>query len=185
MKYAANLITAVRIFLVLLLPLFLERKGIFLTVYLISGLTDLLDGWVARRTKTQSIAGAKLDSVADILLFAVLFFALFQWYGTALKIFLPGLGAVLLLRLSHIAAAAVKFRTFAFLHTWGNKLTGLLIFLFPVAYLLTENVNWIWPPLIMGGLSAMEELCIHLTSDTLDLNRRGLFFKASANDKKE
>ena len=61
----ANIITLSRIILSIFL-LFIEKNSlIFLSIYSICGLTDILDGYVARKTKTESQFGAKLDTFSD------------------------------------------------------------------------------------------------------------------------
>ena len=42
----------------------------FIALYLIAGLTDSIDGAVARKTNTASEFGAKLDTAADFVLVA-------------------------------------------------------------------------------------------------------------------
>ena len=44
---------------------------LFYTLYIVAGLSDILDGWVARRTNTASDFGAKWDTVADLVFVAV------------------------------------------------------------------------------------------------------------------
>lgn len=62
----ANIMTIIRIVLALLL-LFIPSFSIsFRVLYLLAGMTDMLDGWMARKTGTVSAAGARLDTVADI-----------------------------------------------------------------------------------------------------------------------
>ena len=41
-------------------------------IYTFAGLTDVLDGWLARKTGRASEFGARLDSVADLLFYSVL-----------------------------------------------------------------------------------------------------------------
>ena len=48
--------------------------GVSETGATISGLTDALDGWLARKLRCESAFGAKLDSVADLLFYAVMIF---------------------------------------------------------------------------------------------------------------
>ena len=69
----SNAITSIR--LVLLAPLFLlasaasaEFRWMALAVFLTAGLTDVLDGFVARKLGETSKAGAMLDLLADRLL---------------------------------------------------------------------------------------------------------------------
>ena len=90
----------------------------FLAVYTLAGLTDALDGWVARKTGTSSEFGARLDSIADLLFYGILLFRLFPvlWRLLPRKIWYA-VGAVLLIRLTAYAIAAVKYHRFASLHT--------------------------------------------------------------------
>lgn len=53
--------------------LFIPLKSIgFLVVYTFAGLTDVLDGWLARKTGRANEFGARLDSIADLLFYGVL-----------------------------------------------------------------------------------------------------------------
>lgn len=72
-KHIANIITASRILFSVLL-LFLPVLGAgFCATYLLCGVTDMIDGTIARKTGTSSEFGARLDTVADfVFLFASL-----------------------------------------------------------------------------------------------------------------
>ena len=60
-KHIANIITAPRILLSVVL-LFLPILGAgFYVIYLLCGVTDMIDGTVARKTGAVSEFGAKLD----------------------------------------------------------------------------------------------------------------------------
>jgi CDP-diacylglycerol--glycerol-3-phosphate 3-phosphatidyltransferase len=43
----------------------------FCVLYISAGVSDMVDGWVARKTNTVSDFGSKLDTVADIFFVAV------------------------------------------------------------------------------------------------------------------
>ena len=77
MIYAANLITISRI--VLILPVLLlvsEEKNLSnwfaLILFVLAGITDNLDGYIARKTGTVSPLGALLDLMADKLLVVII-----------------------------------------------------------------------------------------------------------------
>jgi cardiolipin synthase len=74
----ANWLTMLRIILVPVFVLLLvyKRPGFALAVFGLAALTDLLDGYVARRRGIQSRLGAFLDPMADKLLLTVSFVAL-------------------------------------------------------------------------------------------------------------
>jgi cardiolipin synthase len=74
----ANWLTILRI---LLIPVFVSllvyrKPGAALLVFAAAALTDLLDGWVARRSGSQSRLGAFLDPTADKLLLTASFVTL-------------------------------------------------------------------------------------------------------------
>ena len=69
----ANVITLIRMGLAISL-LFIKKYSIsFLIIYTICGFTDILDGYIARKTKTESNFGAKLDTISYLLFFIIMF----------------------------------------------------------------------------------------------------------------
>lgn len=75
---AANQLTLLRIVLVPVFALFLfyGRAGWALATFAVAGLTDALDGLIARRTGQVTTIGAWLDPMADKLLVATMFIML-------------------------------------------------------------------------------------------------------------
>jgi cardiolipin synthase len=74
----ANLLTLLRL---LLVPVIIQailsgRHGWALALFMLAGLTDALDGMVARRLGRQTEAGAYLDPIADKCLLSGIFLAL-------------------------------------------------------------------------------------------------------------
>lgn len=51
-------------------------------VFVLGALTDILDGWIARRYQLYSAFGAFLDPVADKLAVTVALFLIVQWHHT-------------------------------------------------------------------------------------------------------
>jgi CDP-diacylglycerol--glycerol-3-phosphate 3-phosphatidyltransferase/cardiolipin synthase len=60
-----NLLTALRVPLALAFPFVARSRPKALLVVGLAGLTDVLDGWVARRTGQMTSTGAALDPIAD------------------------------------------------------------------------------------------------------------------------
>lgn len=73
----ANCITGLRMLGTLVLLGLVPLSPAFYGVYALTGVTDALDGWVARKTGTASPLGARLDSCADLLFYAVMIGKLF------------------------------------------------------------------------------------------------------------
>ena len=168
------MITAARIVFAVPLLLFYENKLVFVILYLLVGSTDVLDGYIARRTNTQSRFGAKLDTAADLIFFGVVIAVVFLWTGTELLRYLPLFTAVALIRGINMLIAARKYHRFVILHTVGNKITGLLLFTAPL-FLLYQQTAFLWPLFVVAFLSSVEETLIHLTSKELNADRRGFF----------
>lgn len=177
MKYAANLLSGARILFLLALVFVYRHPAWFITLYLLAGLTDVLDGFVARWTHTESELGARLDSFADLLLVAAILIYLFRLMGADLQRFFPWILAITAIRCISLVFSALKYRKAVSLHTWFNKLTGFTLFLCPLLFALFHHVFLLWPVCVIALLSAAEEFLIHLTTQVPDVNRRSIFFK--------
>lgn len=81
-----------------------------------------------------------------------------------------------LMRAINLAITKAKFKHWGIMHTMGNKLTGLALFLLlPVWILADGTVRWsIIAVGAIAGLSALEETVILLRSKTYDANRRNV-----------
>ena len=66
-KHIANIITSSRIVLSLPLILIPLTSAWFYVLYLLCGLSDMVDGTVARRTSSASDFGARLDTLSDFV----------------------------------------------------------------------------------------------------------------------
>lgn len=136
----------------------------FFVVYTLCGVSDALDGWLARRLHVASELGAKLDSTADLLFYFVMLMKLMKTLCALLPWqFWCALGAVVLLRLAAYAVAAVRFHRFAALHTIPNKLTGLLVFALPYLLRLPFAVGYCWAVCAVAAGSSAYELYLHLS----------------------
>ena len=63
----ANIITIIRILCSIVLLFCPAFSSTFYAFYITAGISDMVDGWVARKTNTVSEFGSKLDTVADII----------------------------------------------------------------------------------------------------------------------
>ena len=70
MKHLPNLLTAARLALApyLFLLMFQHRYGTIIPLFIIIGITDVVDGFLARRFHASSRLGAYLDPIADKVL---------------------------------------------------------------------------------------------------------------------
>ena len=169
----ADTVTSVRISASLVLLVLPLRSAGFLVVYALAGLTDALDGWLARKTGAASDFGARLDGVVLLRLFPCFWQTLpaAVWYAVAV---------VLLVRLAAYATAVVKYRRFAALHTWLNKLTGVGVFLLPFVFAVSTGAAYSWAVCVLAFAASLEELAIHLCRKDYRADRKSILQKDEA-----
>lgn len=173
----ANAITCLRIVGTACLLFVKPFTLLFYVIYTLSGVSDLLDGLVARVTRTTSELGAKLDSAADLLFYAVMLLRVFPILLERLPMFIWYMVAVIIiLRLMSYGVVAVKFKRFSSQHTYLNKLTGGGVFTVP--YFLTCAWDWLacFGICVIAILAALEEILIHLTSREYRQERKTILF---------
>ena len=133
----ANIVTGFRITASLAL-LFCPVFSIpFYALYLTAGLSDMVDGMVARRTHTASEFGAKLDTAADFVFVTVCLIRLLP------VVEIPAwlcvwIGVIALIKGMNIVSGYVKQKRFVAVHTVMNKVTGALLFALPLTVRLVE-----------------------------------------------
>lgn len=177
MKHLPNIISTIRIPLSISLILFIHHSLIFITIYLFCGVSDILDGYIARKTKSQSILGAKLDSIADFIMYAMIITILILWDWHGIIRFILIIIIITLIRIVNVGIVYYKFHQFGVIHTIGNKFVGLLAYSIPLFYIFLGNLNFGWIVLFVAVLVSLEETCITIQMKELDLNRKSLFFK--------
>lgn len=139
-------------------------KGFYM-IYLFCGLTDVLDGWIARATKSTSEFGARLDSIADLLFYGVLFLRLIPvlWRELPIMIWCV-VGVILFLRMGIYLVVAMKQHCLASRHTYLNKTTGFLVFAIPFVMWTPWKIPYYAIVAIVAGIAVAEELIYYLKS---------------------
>lgn len=148
----------------------------FYIVYTLCGFSDVLDGFIARRAGITTSLGARLDSIADLLFYAVMLLKIFPRLLAVLPAWIwCAVGGVIALRLASYITAAVKFRCFASMHTYMNKITGGAMFCVPYILLLPCAVPLCFVVCVIAGLSSLEELLMHLFSREYNEGAKTIF----------
>lgn len=137
----------------------------FYVIYTFCGITDVLDGFIARITKTTSDFGSKLDSVADLFFYGVMLFKLLPRMLSAMPNAMPVMiVSLIVLRVCSYTIAAFRYKKMASLHTYMNKASGFACFLLPylVWFNIPEAVVYTIV-YIIALIAGLEELIIHST----------------------
>ena len=148
MKHIPNIITAFR-FLGATSLLFCNPAGVaFWVIYGLCGISDMLDGYLARKLNAESNTGAMLDSVADICFVACCAIRLIPVVQIPTWLWIWA-ASIVTVKLINQVSALIVYRHLIFPHTMANKLTGLLLFL------TVPTVFWsIVPVAIVAGVAS-------------------------------
>ncbi|MCI1209528.1 MAG: CDP-alcohol phosphatidyltransferase family protein [Treponema sp.] len=175
MKTIVNGITILRIpgavFLLFVKPFSLS----FFLIYTLCGISDVLDGFIARKTGSESRTGQILDSSADAVFFLIIT-VIYVRTLAADPVFIVWIVTICLIRISSLAAGLIHYHKIAFLHTYANKAAGITLFFFPFLYLSSPPAAYAIICSIVS-MAAAEELLLNITAEKLDRNVKGLFFR--------
>ena len=136
-KHIANMLTGFRILgsmLLLFVPVFSKA---FYCIYLLCGLSDMIDGTVARKTNSASEWGAKMDTAADLVFVTVSLIRILPSIHVPQWLWIWG-GVIALVKIRNIIWGYVSKRQFISPHTVMNKVTGLCLFLLPLTLSFVE-----------------------------------------------
>lgn len=174
MKNIPNLITMTRVLGTVVLLTMEPFSRQFLIVYFLCGISDVLDGMIARKMNAVSKKGQMLDSIADAFMVIVL-----------LSIFVPSfklplwgiywIAAIAVVRLISLGVGFIRYGQLAFLHTYANKLTGFALFTFPFLYIVSGLYAAAILVCLIASISAIEELIINTVSIKLRRDIKSIF----------
>ena len=156
MKRIPDLLSMSRIALCLPLLLVDAMTVPFWTLYVIAGLTDILDGFLARRWGVESQFGAKLDSMADFVFVFAVGYKLFPWLKLPATLWMM-IGLIALIKFVNATSSYVVKRRIVFLHTKANKLTGFLLFIGMMAIGQSYFVPVAWAIACIALFAAIQE----------------------------
>ena len=152
-KYIANIITASRIILsfpLLVVPL---SSAWFYVFYLFCGLSDMIDGTIARKTGAVSKFGARLDTASDFVfmlvccvkILPVIHIPAWLWVWIIM---------IALIKMFDIALVFIQKKKLISIHSLLNKITGLTLFLLP------PTLNWVEPAYSITVICALATVAV-------------------------
>ncbi|MDD3061331.1 MAG: CDP-alcohol phosphatidyltransferase family protein [Massilibacteroides sp.] len=180
MKNLPNILSISRIIISCLLFFLGGYPVLFSVLYIYCGISDVADGYIARRWKVESLTGAKLDSLGDVILYVLItttFFFHTMLLKEALALWL--VVSVFIMKILNIIITKARFKQWGMMHTIGNKIAGLVLYFLLPLYILIPLI-----PLVIGVsaiiialLSTIEETLILLTTRMYNLNRKSILIK--------
>lgn len=166
-KALPDILSLSRIGLALVLLLTEPLSFTFLAIFAVCGLTDILDGYTARRFDAVSSHGRTLDSIADIVLVVCMLFCIIpalEWETWMIV----WIAAIAIVRLIAFGIGTGRYRKAAFVHTYMNKIAGAFLFLTPFLLVLIGITATVAIVCCVASVSAAEYLYINIRSEGYD-----------------
>ncbi len=162
-RHAPNAISAARIAAAPVLAILATsgRREAFTVLLVCALLSDILDGWLARRFALASRLGALLDSVADAALLLVALYGVWRFHPEVLERHRVAgfvlLGATLL---EH-AVALLRYGRLSSFHTYLSKAAGYALgFCVGLGFLVGFTPALVYAAVGLAVLGTLEELAL-------------------------
>lgn len=131
MKNIPNYISISRIIMSIALLIPKTFSIAFYIIYIYCGLSDMLDGFLARKYKITSELGAKIDSIADTIFVFVSVLKIIPFIEISIAIYICII-IIMLIKIFNIIFGYIKYKKLTVLHSVANKITGFLLFILPL-----------------------------------------------------
>ena len=128
MNHLPNILSSLRIAGAVALLLSDVSSILFGVLYIVCGISDIADGWLARKLKCVTRTGALLDSVADICFVACCVWTLLPILELPQWLWLWA-GVIVAIKVVNQLSALVMYGRCCFPHTLANKWAGFLLFI--------------------------------------------------------
>ncbi len=156
MKNTANYITFSRIIMSILLLIPKTFSIAFYIIYIYCGLTDMIDGFIARKYNNESNIGARLDSIADIIFVIVSMIKILPnlqlTYGIIIWIVF-----IALIKIINVICSYIYYKRIVLPHTIANKITGFILFIAPFIIVNTKSIIFEIIICIIATYAAVQE----------------------------
>jgi len=170
-----NILSFLRIILSLYLFIIWDKPYILLSIILVIGFTDILDGYIARKFNQKTIIGAWLDSIADFIFYISLIICVIIYEINNILEFKYYIIIIFILKILSLIICFIKYKKFGFLHTMGNKITGIIIFIGICIFILFKDNIGIRIGLYISIISSLEELIINIIGKKYKENIKGIY----------
>ena len=133
----ANIITGIRIICSIALMFCPVFSPAFYALYITAGISDMIDGFVARKTGTVSAFGSKLDIWADFVFVVVCLIKLIPVIQAPTWLII-WIIVIAVIKVINLISGYVMRKEMVSLHTEMNKATGILLFVLPLTLMFID-----------------------------------------------
>ena len=152
----ANIITGFRGLISIALLFCPVFSPVFYMLYLNAGVSDMIDGTIARRTNTVSEFGARFDTAADFVFVVVCLIKLLPVISMPLWLRV-WIAMIALLKIINIISGYIVQRKLVAVHSVMNKVTGVLLFILPLTFPIVPLKYLAIPVCAVATFAAVQE----------------------------
>ena len=152
----ANIITGFRVLISIALLFCPVFSPVFYVLYLIAGLSDMIDGTIARRINTVSEFGARFDTAADFVFVVVCLIKLLPVINMPVWLWV-WIVMIALIKTVNIISGYIVQRKLAVVHSVMNKVTGVMLFILPLTFSIIPLTYSAIPVCAVATFSAVQE----------------------------
>ena len=152
----ANIITGFRVLISIALLFCPVFSPVFYMLYLIAGLSDMIDGTIARRTNTVSEFGTRLDTAADFVFVVVCLIKLLPVISMPAWLCI-WIVIIALIKIINIISGYIVQRKLVAVHSVMNKVTGVLLFILPLTFPIVPLEYLAIPVCAVATFAAVQE----------------------------
>ena len=152
----ANIITGFRVLISIALLFCPVFSPVFYILYLTGGLSDMIDGTIARRMNTVSEFGARFDTAADFVFVTVCLIKLLP------VIIIPAwlyvwIVLISLIKIINIVSGYIVQKKLVAVHSVMSKVTGGLLFILPLTFSIVSLKYSALPVCAVATFAAVQE----------------------------
>lgn len=152
----ANIITGFRVLISIVLLFCPVFSPAFCVLYLIAGLSDMIDGTFARRMNTVSEFGARFDTAADFVFAAVCLIKFLPVISMPIWVCV-WIVIIALIKIINILSGYIAQRKLVAVHSVMNKVTGGLLFILPLTFPIVPLKYLAIPVCAVATFAAVQE----------------------------
>ncbi|MDD2426462.1 MAG: CDP-alcohol phosphatidyltransferase family protein [Bacteroidales bacterium] len=153
------------------------KESLFVIFMIVNFLTDIADGYIARKFKLETEFGARLDSIADNLTYALAIVGIYVFKREEFLPYVVSFSVFVGFLLLTIIVSLIKFRRLPSFHLYLTKAGGYIqgaffICLFTIGFIpLFYYIMICW-----GILGALEHIAIQLVIPEMRSNVKGIYW---------
>ena len=152
----ANIITGFRVLISIALLFCPVFSPVFYILYLTGGLSDMIDGTIARKMNTVTEFGARFDTAADFVFVVVCLIKLLPVISMPLWLCV-WIAMIALIKIINIISGYVVQKKLMAVHSVMNKVTGVSLFILPLTFSIVSLKYSALPVCAVATFAAVQE----------------------------